>query len=77
MIRLSVVRAQMNNFTFIYPVPHMYTKWGKVKPGIYTYSVGTLYFVEQGEQYMDMDEKTNTKKFNRARYKEDEERLLL
>jgi CRISPR-associated endonuclease/helicase Cas3 len=71
MIRLSVVRAQMNNFTFIYPVSQMYTKWGKAKPGIQTRNIGTLYFVEHGERYMDMDEKTNTKKFNRARYEED------
>ncbi|WP_254327618.1 CRISPR-associated helicase Cas3' [Paenibacillus sp. MZ03-122A] len=77
MIRLSVVRAQMNNFTFIYPVPQMYAKWGKVKPGIYTYSVGTLYFVEHGEQYMEWDELTRTKKFNRAKYTEDERGLFL
>jgi CRISPR-associated endonuclease/helicase Cas3 len=77
MIRLSAVRSQMNNFTYIYPVhPQMYEKRGKEEPGIYSRRIGTLYFVEDGEKYMDTDDLTGTKKFNRVRYTEDEKGLF-
>lgn len=71
MIRLSAVRAQMNHFSYTYRIQR-----GE-EPAIYSRRIGTLYYVPEGEQYMEWDELTKTKKFNRAKYTEDEKGLFL
>ncbi|WP_277375771.1 CRISPR-associated helicase Cas3' [Paenibacillus polymyxa] len=70
-IRLSAVRARMNHFSYTYRIQR-----GE-EPAIYSRRIGTLYYVPEGEQYMEWDELTRTKKFNRAKYTEDEKGLFL
>ncbi|ALP35653.1 CRISPR-associated protein [Paenibacillus sp. IHB B 3084] len=65
MIRLSEVRAQMNHFSYTYRIQE-----GK-EARLPICHIGTLYFVSEGEKYMEWDELTRTKKFNRAKYVDD------
>lgn len=72
MVRLSAVRKEMNYFTYTYRIERQ----GET-PGIYTQQIGTLYYVSGGEEYMEWDELTNTKKFNRAKYTDAEKGIWL
>lgn len=71
MVRLSIVRQQMNYFTYTYRVVNGET------PRIYTERIGSLYYVPNGEEYMDWNEQTRSMKFNRFAYEQDERGPLL
>ncbi|MCM3337622.1 CRISPR-associated helicase Cas3' [Paenibacillus sp. MER TA 81-3] len=71
MVRLSLVRHQMNYFTYTYRVVNGET------PCIYSERIGSLYYVPNGDEYMDWDESTNTMKFNRLAYEQAERGPLL
>ncbi|SDE62414.1 CRISPR-associated endonuclease/helicase Cas3 [Paenibacillus sp. cl6col] len=71
MVRLSIVRQQMNYFTYTYRVVNGET------PRIYTERIGSLYYVPNGEEYMDWNEQTRAMKFNRFAYEQNERGPLL
>lgn len=70
--RLSEVRAQMSLFTYTYPVRRK-----DQKPGIYSYQVGSLFYVEEGAEYMERGGPEGGLKFNREKYTEAERGLFL
>ncbi|MEF2966294.1 CRISPR-associated helicase Cas3' [Paenibacillus sp. M1] len=70
-VKLSLIREQMSYFTFTYRI----TK-GEL-PAIFSKVIGSLYYVDQAEQYMDWDEQTGSWKFNRSKYSEAERGLFL
>ncbi|MOA53706.1 hypothetical protein D3C78_1772050 [compost metagenome] len=71
-IRLSVVRQQMSYFTFTYQLDQ-----NKTAPIIYSKMIGSLYYVENGTEFMDYESDTRTWKFNRSKYNEAEGSPLL
>lgn len=66
-VKLSIVAEKMN--FFIYSVYE--------KPNIYDENIGDLYFVENGEQYLEKDLYTGLMRFCTEKYKEDAERMIL
>lgn len=70
-VKLSQTKEKMSYFTYSHGVQ------GKDTPGIYDEKIGSLYFVPNGERFMDPDEITGMKKFNRQAYMALEGSLLL
>ncbi|MNW39901.1 helicase Cas3 [compost metagenome] len=71
-IRLSVVRQQMSYYTFTYQLDH-----GQTAPAIYSEMKGSLYYVENGTEFMEYEPDTRAWKFNRSKYNETEKGPLL
>ncbi|TWH48782.1 CRISPR-associated helicase Cas3' [Sporomusa sp. KB1] len=64
-VKLSQIKEKMAYFTFNYGIQHS----GKqTPPQFYTEVVGTLYYVPDGERFMELDKNTGAKKFNRQAY---------
>ncbi len=62
--RLSQTKEKMAYFTYNYEVQHN-SKSGT--PGSYTEQIGSLFYVPEGERFMELDE-NGSKKFNRRAY---------
>ena len=73
MVRLSQTKEKMAYFTYSYGVQHN----SKIDaPGIYTEKIGSLFYVPEGERFMELDE-NGSKKFNRQAYKAEEDSPFL
>jgi CRISPR-associated endonuclease/helicase Cas3 len=73
MVRLSQTKEKMAYFTYSYGVQHN----SKLDaPGIYTEKIGSLFYVPEGERFMELDE-NGSKKFNRQAYKAEEDSPFL
>lgn len=72
-VKLSQIQEKMAYFTYSYG-----TRNGKLDtPGIYSEAIGSLYYVPNGDRFMDPDETAGTKKFNRNAYMAEEASILL
>lgn len=72
-VRLSQTKEKMAYFTYSYGVQHN----PKLDtPGIYTEKIGSLFYVPEGERFMELDE-NGSKKFNRQAYKAEEDSSFL
>ncbi|WP_459500534.1 CRISPR-associated helicase Cas3' [Bacillus sp. C1] len=70
-IELSRLRQYMPYFTYT-----LYSN-GRPHPPRYDDSAGIIFYVSNGEQYMELDDETGTKKFNRKRYIDGAESMFL
>ncbi len=71
--RLSQTKEKMAYFTYSYGVQHN----SKLDtPGIYSEKIGSLFYVPEGERFMELDE-NGSKKFNRQAYKAEEDSPFL
>lgn len=73
-IEMSQIHEKMAYFTYSY---RMINKAKPETPRIYSERVGDLFYVSNGEDYMDTDKATGVKKFNRIRYMGEEDSMLL
>lgn len=73
-VKLSQVQEEMSLFTYQYGIPKERNRGG---PKVFTESVGSLYYVERGERFMELDEMTGSWRFNRQAYMEAEESMFL
>lgn len=73
-IKLSIIRQKMSYFTYNYGAQSNGNLDG---PNYYTDSVGNIYYVSDGERFMEIDENTGTKKFNSQAYRGEEDSQLL
>ena len=67
-IKLSQLYEKMALFSYSYGI---YPEQGKWEPNIYTESIGTFYYVENGERFMEEDPLTGAKRFNRIKYEKE------
>ena len=73
MVRLSQTKEKMAYFTYSYGVQHN----PKLDtPSIYTDRIGALFYVPEGERFMELDE-NKSKKFNRQAYMAEANSILL
>jgi CRISPR-associated endonuclease/helicase Cas3 len=73
MVRLSQTKEKMAYFTYSYGVQHN----SKLDtPGSYTEKIGSLFYVPEGERFMELDE-NGSKKFNRQAYMAETDSMLL
>jgi CRISPR-associated endonuclease/helicase Cas3 len=73
-VKLSQIQKNMSLFTFQYGI---HKDRNRGVPKVYSESIGSLYYVENGECFMDFDDMTNSWRFNREAYKDAEESLFL
>jgi len=73
-VKLSQMKEKMSYFTYNYGIQH---KPKLDTPGIYTELIGSLFYVPDGERFMELDENTNTKKFNSQAYRAEEDSQFL
>jgi len=72
-VRLSQTKEKMAYFTYSYGVQHN----PKLDtPGIYTDKIGSLFYVPEGERFMELDE-NGSKKFNRQAYMAEGDSMFL
>jgi CRISPR-associated endonuclease/helicase Cas3 len=73
-VRLSQTKEKMSYFTYNYGIQDNF----KLNtPQFYTEVIGSLFYVPDGERFMELDENTGTKKFNSQMYRAEEDSLLL
>ncbi|SEP18060.1 CRISPR-associated helicase/endonuclease Cas3 [Propionispora vibrioides] len=73
-VKLSQLREKMAYFTFNFGNQ---TDSRSITPQIYTEIVGDMYYIADGERFMELDNLTGAKKFNREGYIKEEMALLL
>lgn len=73
-VKLSQIKEKMAYFTYSYG-PQRNSKLNT--PGVYTEMIGSLFYVSNGERFMELDENTGAKKFNRQAYSAEENSWLL
>lgn len=73
-VKLSQVKEKMAYFTFNFGNQ---TDSRSITPQIYTEIVGDMYYIADGERFMEPDSLTGAKKFNREAYIKEELALLL
>lgn len=73
-VKLSIIKRKMSYFTYNYGVQSDYNL---DEPNYYTDLVGNIYYVSDGERFMEIDENTGTKKFNSQAYRGEEDSRLL
>ena len=74
MVKLSQIQEKMSLFTFQYGI---HKERSRGMPKVYSESIGSLYYVENGERFMDFDAMTKSWRFNREAYMNAEESLFL
>jgi len=73
-VKLSALKQKMSYFTYNYGVQN---KSKLDRPNYYTESLGDLYYVPDGERFMELDKNTGAKKFNSQIYRGEEDSVLL
>jgi CRISPR-associated endonuclease/helicase Cas3 len=74
-VKLSQIQEKMAHFTYSYVQKDRSGRL--IKPGIFEDQIGTIFHVPDGERFMETDNITGMKKFNRQAYIDEERSLLL